>query len=112
MDYADGDGKICINAFREGKDVIIEVADNGPGMPEEVVARLLDQGGAYAAAGSKGSGIGLRNVHRRIQLTFGREYGLSIWSEPDEGTRVEIRLPALDSGEPAGVQGTWEKERL
>ena len=96
MDYADGDGKICINAFREGKDVIIEVADNGPGMPEEVVARLLDQGGAYAAAGSKGSGIGLRNVHRRIQLTFGREYGLTILSEPDDGTVVRIRLPALD----------------
>ena len=96
MDYADGDGKICINAFRDGEDVIIEVADNGPGMPEEVVARLLDQGGAYAAAGSKGSGIGLRNVHRRIQLTFGREYGLTILSEPDDGTVVRIRLPALD----------------
>ena len=96
MDYADGDGKICINAFREGKDVIIEVADNGPGMPEEVVARLLDQGGAYAAAGSKGSGIGLRNVHRRIQLTFGREYGLTILSESDDETVVRIRLPALD----------------
>nr|WP_326126623.1 sensor histidine kinase [uncultured Oscillibacter sp.] len=96
MDYADGDGKICVSAFREGEDVIIEVSDNGPGMPEEVVARLLDQSGAYGAAGSKGSGIGLRNVHRRIQLTFGREYGLTILSEPDDGTVVRIRLPALD----------------
>ena len=96
MDYADGDGKICVQAFREGEDVVIEVADNGPGMPEEVVERLLDQGGAYAAAGSRGSGIGLRNVHRRIQLTFGRAYGLSIVSEPDDGTVVRIRLPALD----------------
>ena len=96
MDYADGDGKICVQAFREGEDVVIEVADNGPGMPEEVVERLLDQGGAYAAAGSRGSGIGLRNVHRRIQLTFGRAYGLSILSEPDDGTVVRIRLPALD----------------
>ncbi len=96
MDYADGDGKICVQAFREGEDVVIEVADNGPGMPEEVVERLLDQSGVYAAAGSKGSGIGLRNVHRRIQLTFGRAYGLSILSEPDDGTVVRIRLPALD----------------
>ncbi len=96
MDYADGDGQICVTAFREGEDVVIEVADNGPGMPEEVVERLLDQGGAYAAAGSKGSGIGLRNVHRRIQLTFGRQYGLTILSEPDDGTVVRIRLPALD----------------
>lgn len=96
MDYADGDGKICVRAFRDGEDAVIEVADNGPGMPEEVVERLLDQGSAYAAAGSKGSGIGLRNVHRRVQLTFGREYGLTILSEPDNGTVVRIRLPALD----------------
>lgn len=99
MDYADGDGRICIQAFREGEDVIIEVADNGPGMPEEVVERLLDQGGAYASADTKGSGIGLRNVHRRIQLTFGRAYGLTIFSEPDDGTVVRIRLPALDGEE-------------
>lgn len=99
MDYADGDGRICIQAFREGEDVIIEVADNGPGMPEEVVERLLDQGGAYASADTKGSGIGLRNVHRRIQLTFGRAYGLTIFSEPDDGTVVRIRLPALDEEE-------------
>lgn len=99
MDYADGDGRICIQAFREREDVIIEVADNGPGMPEEVVERLLDQGGAYASADTKGSGIGLRNVHRRIQLTFGRAYGLTIFSEPDDGTVVRIRLPALDEEE-------------
>ena len=96
MDYADGDGKICVLAFREGEDLIIEVADNGPGMPEEVVARLLEPRGTYAAAGAKGSGIGLRNVHRRIQLAFGPEYGLTILSEPDDGTAVRIRLPALD----------------
>ena len=96
MDYAVGDGKILISAFREREDVVIEVADNGPGMPAEVVERLLDQGGSYMAADSKGSGIGLRNVHRRIQLTFGREYGLTILSEPDDGTVVRIRLPALD----------------
>ena len=84
---------------RDGEDVVIQVLDNGPGMPEEVVSRLLDQGGAYGAAGSKGSGIGLRNVHRRIQLTFGREYGLTILSEPDEGTLVRVRLPALSREE-------------
>ena len=109
MDYADGDGKICVRAFREGEDAVIEVADNGLGMPEEVVERLLDQGSTYAAAGSKGSGIGLRNVHRRIQLTFGREYGLTILSEPDDGTVVRIRLPALD--EEAGRRYRKEGEQ-
>ena len=43
-----------------------------------------------------GSGIGVINVHQRIQLSFGKQYGLTIESEPDEGTRVRIRIPALD----------------
>ena len=46
--------------------------------------------------GAKGSGIGFRNVHQRIRLTFGADYGLTILSEPDDGTTVRIRLPALD----------------
>ena len=41
----------------------------------------------------------MRNVHQRIQLTFGRQYGLTIQSEPDEGTLVRIHLPALDEEE-------------
>lgn len=96
MAYADGDGEITVRAFRDGGDVLIEVSDNGPGMPEEVVESLLDSNGPAAAAGAKGSGIGFRNVHRRIRLTFGADYGLTIFSEPDDGTTVRIRLPALD----------------
>ena len=95
MAYADGDGEIRIHAFREGEDVLIEVTDNGPGMPEELVEQLLSPNGP-AVSGAKGSGIGFRNVHQRIQLTFGPDYGLTILSEPDSGTTVRIRLPALD----------------
>lgn len=104
MAYADGDGEIRIRAFREGESVIIEVADNGPGMPEELLKHLLEPGGEYAAADSHGSGIGFRNVHRRLRLTFGAAYGLTILSEPDDGTAVRIRIPALD-GEHAQTYG-------
>ena len=96
MAYADGDGEITVRAFRDGGDVLIEVSDNGPGMPEEVVESLLDPNGPAAAAGAKGSGIGFRNVHQRLRLNFGEPYGLTILSEPDDGTTVRIRLPALD----------------
>lgn len=107
MAYADGDGEITVRARRDGGDVVIEVADNGPGMPEEMVERLLDQ--SYAAApGTKGSGIGLRNVHQRIRLTFGEEYGLAIHSEPDAGTTVCIRLPVLEGPEAAAVRREGE----
>ena len=107
MAYADGDGEITVRARRDGEDVVIEVADNGPGIPEETVERLLDQ--SYAAApGTKGSGIGLRNVHQRIRLTFGEEYGLAIHSEPDAGTTVCIRLPVLEGPEAAAVRREGE----
>ena len=105
MAYADGDGEIRVEARREGDDVIIDVADNGPGMPEEVVARLLDPDAPRPAPNSKGSGIGLRNVHQRIRLSFGQRYGLTIHSEPDAGTRVQIRLPALERVPDQGKEG-------
>ncbi len=93
MEYADGDGEIHIRAFREGENAVIEVEDNGPGMSDETVQQLLKPGRCSKA---KGFGIGLRNVHQRIRLTFGAAYGLSIRSEPDNGTVVRICLPALE----------------
>lgn len=47
----------------------------------------------------KGSGIGLKNVQERIRLYFGPQYGVSIQSEPDEGTTVTLHLPAVPYGE-------------
>ena len=96
MEYADGDGLIHVDAHRCGGDVIIEVSDNGPGMSPEMVQQLLRPDWGAAAPGSKGSGIGFRNVHQRLQLYFGPDYGLTIISEPDNGTVVRIRIPALD----------------
>lgn len=97
MEYADGDGQINVHAFRSQGNVIIEVSDNGPGMSEETVERLLRPDWSVATVGSKGSGIGFRNVHQRLQLYFGSDYGLTIISEPDNGTVVRICIPALDS---------------
>ena len=42
-----------------------------------------------------GSGVGLVNVNNRIQILFGKEYGLTVESEPDEGTTVSICMPAV-----------------
>lgn len=103
MAYADGEGEILIHAFLENGDLVIEVADNGPGMPKELADRLLDQ--EYSPPGSKGSGIGLRNVHQRIRLTFGEPYGVSIQSEPDNGTVVRIRVPALKTPDAGTGKG-------
>lgn len=93
MEYMDGEGEIHIRAYTREEDLFIEVEDNGLGMPEEQVAQLLTDDTRIR---SKGSGIGIRNVHQRIQLYFGTDYGLEIFSEPDEGTMVRIHLPRTE----------------
>lgn len=97
MEIMDGDGLIIINGYRRGGDIYLEVSDNGLGMTEEKVAGLLS---GQSGSGKKGSGIGLKNVHQRIQLYYGPKYGLEIKSELDVGTTVQIHLPAQRSTEP------------
>ncbi|MCI8552249.1 MAG: sensor histidine kinase [Lawsonibacter sp.] len=102
MASAEDDGRICVRAFREGESLVIDIEDNGLGMRPEVAASLLDEDRPEVR--TSGSGTGVRNVHRRIRLTFGEGYGLTIMSEPDEGTLVRIRLPALTREEAARCQ--------
>ncbi|MDO4323451.1 MAG: sensor histidine kinase [Lachnospiraceae bacterium] len=90
MEFMDGDGEIHIRVRSTDNDLFIEVADNGPGIPQDRLSSLLTD---ESRERSRGSGIGLRNVHQRIQLYFGPDYGLEIESEPDEGTLVRIHLP-------------------
>ena len=93
----DGDGEILVRGSRDGDDVYLDVIDNGLGMPEEQVERLLKGTSLQEEENAvrHGNGVGLYNVHTRIQLRFGQEYGLLIQSEPDEGTMVRIHLPAI-----------------
>jgi two-component system sensor histidine kinase YesM len=110
MEFMDGDGEIHIRVKSDGSDLLIEVEDNGPGIPPERLASLLTDENRER---SRGSGIGLRNVHQRIQLYFGPAYGLEIESEPDEGTLVRIRQPlCLELPEEASVKNIPAKGEL
>ena len=93
MEFMDGDGEILIKAWREGDDLYMSVGDNGLGMTQEQVENLF--AAAEHVPSRRGSGIGVRNVNERIKLYFGKEYGLVIDSEPDEGTTVTAHLPAV-----------------
>lgn len=92
MEFMDGDGEIHIKAYREGDELCFLVKDNGLGMTRQQVENLLSE--KKHVSSERGSGIGVRNVNERIKLYFGEDYGLSIESEPDEGTVISIRLPA------------------
>lgn len=97
MEYMDN-GEITIKAYQEGKDLYIDVIDNGPGMPQEQVDALL-AGKEDTSNRESGSGIGIQNIQERIKLYFGEQYGLILYSEPDVGTTARIHLPAKNLDE-------------
>ena len=88
----DEGGEIRITGRREEGTVILAVTDNGIGMSEEEVRFVLTDS---TRVPKHGSGVGLVNVNNRVQLLFGKEYGLKVESEPDEGTVVSIVIPAV-----------------
>lgn len=98
MEFMDGDGLIEIQVKKEGKDLWIEVRDNGFGMTKEQVENLLSE--KPHVSSRRGSGIGVKNVNERIRLYFGEDYGLIIESEPDEGCLIRCHLPVKEYVEP------------
>lgn len=81
-------GLIRVSGRAEGDHLILEVADDGSGMPQE----RLDELRASLVDGRK-EGFGLRTVHQRIQILFGVEYGLTLESTPDVGTKIFVKIP-------------------
>jgi len=80
-------------------DVVITVLDNGKGMNEEQLREMIQKLGARDATPKDDhmsryeGGMGLFNVHRRLQLWFGEAYGLRIKSQASQGTRIEMIIP-------------------
>lgn len=88
----DDSGEIRVVARKQGERIILSVVDNGFGMSEEEVRLVLTDSDRIH---KHGSGVGLINVNNRIQMLFGKEYGLIVESELDEGTTVSICIPAV-----------------
>jgi two-component system sensor histidine kinase YesM len=75
--------------------LIITIRDNGLGMSAELINSLFAER-HKAPSKHRFSGIGIMNVHERIGLHFGPEYGLSIFSLREVGTLIRIELPAIE----------------
>jgi len=104
MEGMDEDGEILVSGrIQEEEDgrrsVLLSVKDNGFGMTEDKARALLEKTesdySSFSSQKKRGSGVGVINVHRRIQLRFGSIYGLRVISAPDEGTDVQVLLPAI-----------------
>ena len=74
----DDEGKITVRGEKKEDDIYITIEDNGMGMRKEVLENILKDNNKVP---KHGSGVGVINVHSRIQLMFGEQYGLEIYSE-------------------------------
>ncbi len=91
-----GGGQISISAIQKENDLLITVMDNGVGMSIDQVAKLREQLDSDRLPEAKDDGlrsIGTKNVHDRIRLSCGSEYGLEIESQTGIGTAVVLHLP-------------------
>lgn len=100
-------GKVMIEIIVTEENLMITISDNGKGMGSEELKSLnkrirsasmrLEDGGDRS---QRNTGIALPNIHKRIQLLFGEDYGVNVYSTLNQGTDVEITIPArMERGE-------------
>jgi signal transduction histidine kinase len=95
IDAMNGKGEIKIKTYQEDHRVIVEITDNGPGIPEEILSRILEPFFTTKAPG-QGTGLGLHISH---DIVANRHHGqLLVESKPGE-TKFKVILPKLIKGE-------------
>ncbi|ALS74911.1 hypothetical protein AUC31_06585 [Planococcus rifietoensis] len=82
-------GFVQILVSQKGDNLLCEIVDNGDGMEikgDHTKEDIKEKRHLF-------SGIGIRNVHERIQMLYGDQYGVDISSVKGEGTKVKVELP-------------------
>jgi len=92
-DALGGRGVLTLRTRADGEAVFVEIADDGPGVPEEVRATLFEPFVTTKPAG-EGSGLGLENARRIIEKRHG---GSLNYATGPEGTTFCVRLPLARS---------------
>ncbi|MBB6729540.1 cache domain-containing sensor histidine kinase [Cohnella zeiphila] len=87
-------GKVILSGYVEERDLVIEVTDNGRGIPETVLQQLYAE--SVDRKSARRPGVGLRNVNERLKIYFGPDYQLRIETGEGRGTKITIRHPILD----------------
>ena len=78
-----GGGEITIRTSTREARLVIEIEDNGVGIPQDRMSQIL------------GDGIGISNVHERLRVLYGGDFRMDISSREGEGTRIRIEVPEL-----------------
>ncbi|NLO90028.1 MAG: histidine kinase [Clostridia bacterium] len=82
-----GNGTITIRAKQKGNDLHLSIIDTGVGIPPNKLDKVLQPG--YGS----GNGVGLSNVHLRLQSLYGEDRGLKIVSSEGKGTAIHMYIP-------------------
>jgi len=100
FEQKEGSWELNIRGYPEESTIVIEVIDNGVGIAHEKMEelhKLLNQPPEITDLGRRTEqSIGLKNIHSRIRLYYGLQYGLTVESSPEKGTKVSIRIPEID----------------
>ena len=99
--YKEGKGKVLIEGFLRDDELILRITDDGIGMTEEQMSHLFEK----RETDTRRNSVGVRNVHDRIGLYYGKEYGLTFESAVGEGTKVEIHIP-YEKGQAGDAYGS------
>lgn len=83
-------GSITISGRLDGDSIILRVKDDGIGIPEDELRKIMEG----KVKSSHGGGFGIKNINERIDLYYGNSYGLSYISGYGKGTIVEIKIPS------------------
>lgn len=84
-------GQITVTGMQMDGNILLKVTDNGLGMDPDTLNHIFDKSREHE--NEKKGGVGVYNVHMRIQLYYGEAYGLAFESREGEGTTVTVRIP-------------------
>ena len=87
------DGRILIETSLSGRFARLQISDNGPGFPAELLPRIFEP---YVTTKSRGTGLGLPIVKKIVEEHQG---SVEISNAPEGGARIDIRLPLVKAEE-------------
>ncbi len=99
LNYCNSGDTILLKASVTEPNIFITISDNGVGMNDHQLNELRDKlshEAQFTELGSRNKqSIGLKNIHSRIELYYGKGYGLSVISNLGKGTSITIKLPYI-----------------
>jgi len=96
IDATPDGGRVRLQARRDASDHVIEVIDEGPGIPADIVPKIFD---LYFTTKADGTGVGLAVTHQIVEAHRGR---IDVESSPGAGTRMALRIPAEQGASDRG----------